>query len=181
MNRRNLIKTVGLSAIGLATVPWWVDSWSAKTLPASELGLGDEQNQLLTDIVDALIPSSEVPGAKDLEVDKFVKVMVADCFDKGVQEQFVKGLGKFSESVENSQGKAFGELSIEEKTAVLLSEEAAEVASEEEFKFVSFLKNLTISGYMSSEYVSTEILNYELVPSRWHGSFPVSESIYHNA
>ena len=41
--------------------------------------------------------------------------------------------------------------------------------------FYKTTKGLTIRGYTKSKYVMTNLLVYELVPGRFHGSFPVKD------
>ena len=41
--------------------------------------------------------------------------------------------------------------------------------------FFKATKRLTIQGYTKSKYVMSNLLVYELVPGRFHGSFPVKD------
>lgn len=186
MNRRNLIKALGLSAVGLATVPLWVDSWSASTLPTEGLAMPEDLRDLFSELVGAIIPPTDIPGARELEVDKFILVMLEDCFDADTQKKFIAGLEGFGKMTQESYSTSFPELSVQEQADLLVKMEAAEdipqgTGAESDFQFVSFTKRLTIRGFMSSEYIMKNILNYELVPSRFHGSFPVEQSNYRNA
>lgn len=173
MNRRNLIKVLGVSAVGLATVPLWLDNWTSDSLPDVTSGANKKQKLLLADLTGIIIPVTEIPGARELEVDKFILTMVAGCYEKEIQDQFLEGLGQLDASAKDKFGKDFVDLPDSQKLELseeTLSREAQEAQG---FKFVSFVKGLTIAGYMNSKYVMENIIKYEFVPSRFNGSFKV--------
>lgn len=180
MKRRTLIKTLGISAIGLATIPLWMDSWKAEELPLVGMKLNEENSLLLAELVDAIIPATDTPGAKELQVDRFISVMVADCYDEKVQKKFLMSFQEMELISQEYYNKPFGKTSEAERKELLCALEIAEIAPDKKINFISFIKGLTIAGYMSSAYVMENHTDYEMVPSRFHGSFPVSRSIYSN-
>lgn len=180
MNRRNLLKVLGLSAVGVATVPLWMEGWTTDDLPKNNLELSEGRKHTLSEIVGTIIPSGEVPGAKDLEVNKFVWAMVSGCFEEDIQKQFLDGLDQLQAVAENNYEKPFTELPNKEQIKVLETIAAAET-EEGKINFANFMKDLTISGYMNSQYVMENLKKYEFVPGRFHGSFPLENSIYSNA
>lgn len=181
MNRRTLIKTLGISAVGLATVPLWIDSWTTEDLPEDDGFLTGEQRLQLTAIVDTLIPGTDTPGAKELEVEKFISVLVRDCYNEEVKTEFLAGFDEVNSYSNRLYNDDFIKITEPERNDVICSLEAMETAAGKNINFVSFVKGLTISGYMSSRYIMEGHLDYEFVPSRFNGSFPVSQSIYSNA
>ena len=44
-----------------------------------------------------------------------------------------------------------------------------------EKSFIQLVKGLTIKGYLSSEYVMTNLRIYEYAPARYHGCVPVKK------
>lgn len=66
---------------------------------------------------------------------------------------------------QKSFGKPFGEGDATQRTALLtqLSQDPAQK------DFYSLVKGLTVRGYMSSEYVMTNLTHYEYMPGRYHG------------
>lgn len=181
MNRRNLIKTLGISAVGLATVPFWIDSWTAEDLPENDGFLTGDQQLQLSELINAIIPESDTPGAKELGVDKFISVMVRDCYNEEVKAEFLAGFGELNSFSEDLYGNSLIQVTGAERNDVLCTLEAYETPSDKKMNFVAFVKSLTIAGYMSSKYVQENLLDYEMAPSRFHGSFPVNQSIYTNA
>lgn len=181
MKRRDLLKTLGLSAVGLATVPFWLDAWSTETLPTNQLEVSEDQKKLLSLLVATIIPPTDTPGAVELGVDKFILTMVADCYDTDAQASFKAGFATLDETAKERYAKDFTRMTDEERVELLTELESNSEEKARQFHFVAFLKNLTILGYTSSEYIQKNIMKFELVPSRFHGSFPIENSIYRNA
>ncbi|WP_424492770.1 gluconate 2-dehydrogenase subunit 3 family protein [Salinimicrobium sp. GXAS 041] len=181
MKRRNLLKVLGLSAVGVATVPLWMDSWSTDDLPADTSEINDEQKLVLAELVDTYIPAGEIPGAKELEVDRFIIAMVDGCFQKDIQKEFLAGFNELEKVSKENFEKPFTELSEKQKIKVITILESAEKNPEKKINFVSFIKDLTVTGYMSSQYILENHLGYEFIPGRFNGSFPVEKTVYTNA
>lgn len=181
MNRRNLLKVLGLSAVGVATVPLWMDAWTTDDLPPDTSELNEDQKLELTSMVDTYIPSGDVPGAKELEVDKFVLAMVNGCFQKETQKEFLAGFDELEKTTNEKYGKSFTALSADQRVDCLSDLELVEKDPNKTINFIPFVKQLTITGYMSSQYILENHLGYEFIPGRFNGSFPVEKSVYRNA
>ena len=181
MNRRNLIKILGVSAVGLATTPLWIDSWTEEDIPkTNSLGMTEDDLLLLEGLIDTIIPKTDIPGAQELGVNKFVLTMVGDCYEKQVQDEFLAGFTQVQKCSEENYKRSFLELPEFDRVLILESMSQTPKLEEEKINFVNFLKGLTITGFLTSEYVQMNHLYYEMVPSRFNGSMPVSESIYNN-
>jgi hypothetical protein len=181
MNRRNLLKALGLSAVGVATVPLWMDAWTSDDLPSDTTQLNEDHKLVLAAMVDTYIPSGEIPGAKELEVDQFIVAMVGGCFQKETQKEFLAGFNDLHEISSEAYGNSFNKLSASQRVELLSQLESTEKDPDKTINFVPFIKDLTISGYMSSKYIMENHLGYEFVPGRFNGSFPVEKSVYRNA
>lgn len=181
MNRRTLIKTLGISAVGLATVPLWMEAWTEDDLPAVDSELTEDERAQLAALVEVIIPATDSPGAKELGVDKFILTMVADCYEKEIQQEFKDGFTQIDDSCEDQYKKSFLQLNDDQRKEIILHLLSLQKPEGKNINFVGFVKDLSIGGYMSSEYVLTNFLNYEFVPSRWNGSFPVEQAVYNNA
>jgi len=69
--------------------------------------------------------------------------------------------------------KPFVECDAKQKLAVL--NKMANSENSDEKGFVRLVKNLTIQGYLNSEYVMTNLRIYEFIPARYHGCVPVKK------
>ena len=171
MQRRAALKTFALSIGSTLILPSWANAWSRETLHQSTSSLSSSQEALLAEIVDTIIPKTDTPGAKDLNVDKFVTLMVADCYDAKAQDTFSKGIVNVDAIAKKEFSKSFAEVDAKQKLAVL--DKMANGDNETDKGFIRLVKNITIQGYLNSEYVMTNLRIYEFIPGRYHGCVPV--------
>ncbi|GAA4405788.1 lactose 3-dehydrogenase subunit gamma LacC [Nibrella viscosa] len=157
---------------GLMSLPAWADGWNKASVASLPPFLTPAQDALLADIVETIIPATDTPGAKALGVHSFIQKMVADCYEKSVQDNVTKGLATVESLAKQTAGKPFGSLDETQRIALLKQLEQAIDADQK--SFYRLVKSLTIQGYMTSEYVMTNITKYEMVPGRYHGCVPVA-------
>jgi hypothetical protein len=172
MQRRKSIKNIALLAGGLIALPSWAKAWSLETLPPMALPpLPIAEGNTLALIIEAIIPESETKGAKSLGVPAFINTMLADCYEKKVVENVEKSLTRVEGIAQAKFQQGFAALPMAQKQALLLEIEKGE---DKDLKdFYSLIKNLTIQGYTTSEYVQTTFLKYEMVPGHYYGCVPV--------
>ncbi len=170
MKRRNVLKSMAVAVGGAVALPSWASQWAAEQLPTHSF-LSNATSTLLATVVETIIPKTDTPGATDLGIGPFVEKMVADCYSKTVQEHFAKGLMQVDALAQTRYNKGFVQCDTAQKIAVL---KAFENHSDTQLKeFYGLVKQLTILGYMNSEYVMNNITHYEMVPGRFHGCVPV--------
>ncbi|CAA9274574.1 MAG: Gluconate 2-dehydrogenase subunit 3 family protein [uncultured Cytophagales bacterium] len=170
MQRRVALKNMA-AAVGLMSLPAWASGWSKTTVATAPTVLSPNQEALLAEIVETIIPATDTPGAKELGIHQFVQKMVADCFDKKVQEVFARGLTNVEATARKNGAASFAALDPAGRTALLQGLEAGGGEGKECFGLV---KGLTIRGYLTSEYVMTNLTKYEMMPGRYHGCVPVA-------
>ncbi len=176
INRRILLKQMMLASAGAVLLPSCVfDSKKMAAIPLHNLQLTGNQEELLTEIIDTIIPKTDTPGAKELGIPKFVLVMIDDCANKEDQALFIKGLDGIDAFAKEKIGKSFVKGLAKEREDVLASIEAKKgTISPEVEKAFGSIKGLTIWGYTGSEYVMTNYYKFEFVPGRFHGCVSVS-------
>ncbi len=170
MQRRNLLKTVALGFGGLVSLPAWAESWNQNSFSVN-LNFSSSEDALLGEIVDAILPETSTPGAKSLGVHKLIQKIVTDCQGKDAENKLIANLGKLEDLSKSTQGAAFTALPADKKLAFLKSLEKSENADMK--ALYGQLKRMTIDGYMKSEYVMMNILQYEYAPARWKSCVPV--------
>ena len=52
------------------------------------LVLSDEQDNLIIDIADTILPRTASPSASDVKVDRFIDLLLHDVFDEEVKQKF---------------------------------------------------------------------------------------------
>jgi Ca2+-binding EF-hand superfamily protein len=172
MQRRSAIKNIALTIGGAMILPSWANAWDRESLQNSRF-ISPSQDAFLAEIVETIIPKTNTPGAKDLNVHQFVQRMVKDCYDKKAQETFSKGFDLVDTSTKSNFSKMFLECDAKQRLEVLNKMSKSENSDEK--NFVQLVKGLTIQGYLKSEYVMTNIKKYEFAPARYHGCVPVKK------
>lgn len=90
-----------------------------------------------------------------------------DCLDKATQELFRKGLSATDDVAQAYINKPFLEGTPTERLVILKQMSQSSDATQK--GFVALVKNLTIRGFMTSEYVMTNISHFEMAPARYKG------------
>lgn len=132
----------------------------------------------LGDLAEAILPKTSTPGAKEAGVGAFIPVMIRDCYTEIDQKSFLDGLNKVDERSTKDFNKKFQELSNEERLQFVntLDKEAKEYQKNKETEdpnhFFTMLKQLTLTGFFTSEVGMTQALRYVKVPGKFDGDYP---------
>jgi hypothetical protein len=170
MERRVALKSMAAAMGAMVSLPVWASGWNNASLGKVEFSaLG--QAETLKGAVEAIIPKTDTPGAGELGVATFVQRMVTDCYDKKTQDAFAKGIDNLDAQSKKTFQKSFSDITNAQQLQLL---QEAEKSTDPDTKgFFGLLKSLTIQGYMSSEYVMTNLTHFEFIPARYHGCVPV--------
>jgi hypothetical protein len=174
MQRRNALKQLGIMVSGAMLLPACVGNTpsSETTIALRSIHLDGDQENFLKAFAECLIPTTDTPGAGALNIHHFVMRMVDDCYDETTQQQFIKGLTDFISGFKRVYETPFLAATTKDQQAYLSSIEAGTITVDrvEDLKAFYFLaKQLTIRGYVGSEYVMTEVYGYTMIPGRFDG------------
>lgn len=167
MKRRTALKNVLFSAAGMLTLPAWGNSWNSASFKQTTSIFTENQAQILDILVDALIPSSEIIGAKDLGTSAFINKMLADCYEKNVQENFKIGLESAEKLTKETFSKSLSDCDKLQRNELLIKLSVS--ADTQQKDFFSLLKQFTVLAYTTSEYVLTKHYNYVMAPGHYYG------------
>ncbi len=170
MKRRIALQQLALATSGLLALPAWANAWTPASVRATASRLAPAETSILTELVDTLIPASDSLGAKALGVPDFVQKMLADCYEPAVQQKVATGLTGIDTLANERFGRSFLACDATQRASVLTQLETSTDASRKEF--YSLVKNLTIQGYTTSEYVLTTFLHYTMIPGHYYGCVP---------
>lgn len=170
MERRIAVKHMALLTGSVLALPGWANAWTKAVVATDQTLLNPTQTATLTEFIDTLIPASDTLGAKALNVPDFVQKMLADCYEPTVQQQVREGLDAVNAVATASCSQSFMACDTPQRLDVLTKMEAAPDARRKEF--YTLIKNLTIQGYTTSEYVMTRFLNYTMIPGHYYGCVP---------
>ncbi len=158
MQRRNVIKSLGIGLLGIGQIPAWATNWNKKDFNE---GL-TENTALFEKIVDCLIPETKTPGAKSIGAHVYVEKVIKDCYSASIQSEVKSTLDNLNKEAASKYQKTFGLLDDLQAIEILKGNEVNK-------KTILFLKNLTIRSYTSSEYYLTTHKNYQMAPAFFYG------------
>lgn len=176
MKRRQALKYLMVVTAGSALLPSCLQQESKSSFLLKNIKLSVEQEKVLAELAETIIPASSTPGAKDTYAHLYALRMVDDCYEKEEQDTFLKGLHGFEAEVKEKYQTTYHKTTKAQQTA-LLTELENKKGKEEVVAFYRMMKNLTIQGYLTSKPVRGDIFNYELVPGRYNGAAPVKNVI----
>lgn len=157
MNRRTAIQQLFILAGGIMIASSCSSDKNKASIELTNIDVSAEEEELLGNVVEAIIPKSDSPGAKELNLHLFVLKMIDDCHGPEDQKRFLDGL----KATKSQKGKATSD--IQGYLNNLPADDA----------FLSLVKKRTIQGYLNSEYVMKNKLIYELVPARYNGALKI--------
>ena len=85
----------------------------------SSFALNPNQEALLDEITEVIMPTTSTPGAKAAKVGSTIQLIMKDCYKPAQQEHFLKGLDAVEAESQKTYSKSFVALPIEQKTAIL--------------------------------------------------------------
>src|ERR1700749_4407209 len=119
MDRRTVIKNLALVVGGAVLLPSCLRKDGTSYVQLKHITLDGDQQQLIADVADTIIPKTTTPGAKDLNLPAFVLKMVDDCYKKKDQQTFITGLSQFDDMVKKKYNNSFSDLTAADREAVL--------------------------------------------------------------
>jgi gluconate 2-dehydrogenase gamma chain len=182
MNRREWLKCMSVLAAGAVTAPSLLavfDAHAAAQTPGEEPPFfSPTQTDLVSAVVDIIIPRTDTPGALDAGVPRFIDQMFKDVYAKDDQQRYLKSLAAF----EHANPKPFLQRDAAQRKALvsklhskaLADKKIADSASPA--NFVLMTKKLTMMGFFLSQPGCTQVLQYIAVPGAYHADIPLSQA-----
>jgi len=174
MTRRDALKRAAL-LIGVALTPSLItNALQAAAAPGAQAAfLSPAQLELVTAMVERILPRTDTPGATDVGVPAFVNLMLANYSTASEQQVFTAGLDEVNAASLAAHAQPFVKVSAAQQDALLVK--IAVASQKKEKTFFHQLKELTVVGYFTSEIVGRTVLHYDPVPGRFQGCVPISE------
>lgn len=135
----------------------------------------------LDEVAETILPATNTPGAKEAKVAEFMKVMVTDCYEAKDQTIFMDGIKKLDEASKKANSKSFMEADAKQRHDLLvtLDKEAKDYEKakkqDEPKHYFTMMKELTLTGFFTSEVGATKALRYVAVPGKFEGSVPYTK------
>lgn len=203
MNRRDALMRVAMLAGATMTLPALADTLEAsaarRTLTGKPVFFTADQDMTVAELADTIIPTTSTPGAKAARVNEIIDVILKDCYKEADQKRFLEGLAHTNKLSQDAYGKAFAQLDPTQRIEIVKKLEAdakqqkTQMASMQtagaqadaqtprergrsgnnSSPFFTILKDLTLTGYFTSEIGCTQALEYVAVPGRYDGCVPL--------
>ncbi len=194
---------VALLAGATASLPALADTLEAsatrRALTGKPVFFTADQDATIAELADTIIPTTKTPGAKAAKVNEIIDIIVKDCYREPEQKAFVEGLAHTNKLSQDAYGKAFAQLDSPQRIDIVKKLEAeakqqrADMANAKKVQagaaqndvqlpkekqksttpFFVMLKDLTLTGYFTSEIGATQALEYVAVPGRYDGCVPL--------
>jgi len=177
MKRRTALRYLFVIAGGTAVLPSCLHKESKASILLKNMSLTAEEENMLAEFAETLIPASATPGAKDTYAHLHALRMMDECYDKDARQKFTKGLKDVEDMVKKAHNTSFLNATPAQRAGILTALEKKN-ATEDALQFYKLMKNLTIQGYLTSKPVLGDIFHYELVPGRYIGAFPVKTTLH---
>lgn len=168
ITRREWVKGMALATLGT------VAFYDAKSISPTRFNFTIAEDQTLELIMGAIIPESSIPGAVSLGVPVFVKTMMKDCYEAKAQQSFKNVMGEIPKLFLNENKKEISIATESEKEQFIFQMEKGKHGVDAQ-KTLATLKGLTIQGYMSTEYIMVNHLNYQMAPGFFNGCAPIKK------
>ncbi len=180
MNRRELLQRASVlvsgSILGVDSLLAKNINWDNMEAELSAKGIGlfsKKQVQLLNEVADTIIPTTDTPGAKDAKTGQFIAVIVSDCYEPADQKRFLDGLTSLENDCKAKTGKSFMKCTAQERQSFLSELDTAQKAyhkskkKEDPAHYFRTMKDLTLWGYFTSEIGATQALRFVEYPGKY--------------
>jgi gluconate 2-dehydrogenase gamma chain len=189
MQRREVVRYLG-AALALPFLPKNTDlaiklgrDFHRRLEEGSFRTLNRDQQALVTEIAELIIPETDTPGATQMKVPEFIDLILTERADDKEKSAFLTGLSDIDAKASALGAARFVHLTPAQKTELLTQLDAAregatgiEAAGSAGATFAR-LKMLTVYGYFTSEYVQEKILHRQMYFPRYEGNVPFTPAV----
>lgn len=184
MDRRTALKQVAFimgGTLSMSVVSGVLSGCQATSNPAYVPEFfSPEQYDIVSAIASRIIPKTSTPGAIEVGVPQFIDVMLKDVFKPKEQEAMAEGLAELESKSNAAHSKGFAALTDEEKDELIseieaLAFEQRENGTAKGKPFYMMMRELTLTGYFTSEAGSKEALAFLAIPGKLEGCIPYEE------
>ncbi|TRX46392.1 gluconate 2-dehydrogenase subunit 3 family protein [Fulvivirga sp. M361] len=182
MNRRVALQRTALAlgfTISTSTAGMLLKSCTSreeKNIPTNILS--PIQAKLVDELNECILPTTDTPGAKTLQVVKFVDLMLEEVFSEEKRTSFLKELNAFAQVAQSNLGSPFYESTFESQNTFLqtwVNEHVAVDQDSSQRTFFQTLKEVAMLGYYASEQIGENILPYNPIPGNYDGCVDLEE------
>ena len=177
VNRRQALKAGGVALGGLFMLSSGVlvaCSKDANKAPATTVVLSREQQDLVEEVADTLLPkTASSPGAREAGAGAAINLLLSDCYEPPAQQRIVDGLKNLELRSHMRFHQPFGKLTREQREEMLRALSVEGKAAAPDTYWFPLMRELATRAYFSSEVGMTKALRYVMVPGKFDGCIPL--------
>lgn len=180
MNRRNAIKRTSIimgASLSTGTLAGLVAGCKAeKQLDWQPVFLSRDEARTLSALTDTILPKTETPSASEVGVPEYIDDVVGNFWSEEDQANLKASITQVNKWANDQFGHSYERLPEDQQVQLMdqLVDEARNYSGQSP-PFFQQLKELTYSGYFSSEVIGEQVLAYDPVPGEYIGDLPVDE------
>lgn len=192
MDRRKALKNIGIGFGAITVTPTVVSLMqSCQTNPSGWMPaqFSKDQFQVVSQLMDLIIPTTDIPGAIDLQLPQFLDGYVGLIMNDKAQQKLKSSLDQLIAVALKDTGKsATSELNREDLDAQLAKYLRADESTMQVWKndadspeavaqgFAVQLRSLTINAFKTNEYIGENVLAYVPIPGQQKGCVDLMEA-----
>ena len=134
----------------------------------------DAQRALVDALVERIIPTTDTPGAMEAGVTGYIEMIIDEFYGSAEREEFLGDLQAADAYAGEQYGAPFAGLNAEQQDAIISLAEQQQLGDAGD-TFFDTIKQLTVTGYYTSEIGMTVEQVYLPVPGRYDGEYPYAE------
>jgi hypothetical protein len=183
MQRREVVRFLG-AALALPFLPRGAEA-------AIQLGkslherLGDvpfrtlnrDQQALVTNIAEMIIPETDTPGATSVKVPEFIDLILTEWAGDDERAAFLAGLGDIDARAAAMGSPRFVGLPAAKKIELMTALDTATTENTGAVLAFRRLKALTVYGYFTSKPVEQDILKVQMFFNGYQGNVPFTPAV----
>jgi len=137
----------------------------------------DSERAAVSALSEIIIPTTDTPGAIEAGVPDYIEFMLSAWYDKEERTRFLIGIKQVNAYAAAYEGADFAELDADKQTEIVqrLHDGRMPIMKQGGNLFFEHIKQLTLSGYYTSEVGMTVERIYQPVPGKFDGFYPYSE------
>ncbi|MEX0719216.1 MAG: gluconate 2-dehydrogenase subunit 3 family protein [Balneolaceae bacterium] len=139
----------------------------------------EAQAKTLSIVSDIIMPETDTPAASALGVPKFIEDIVGKIWEPQHQERFMEGFEFFLERAKDDLRMDFNDASEIMQTAFVKKRHRQIFGGDVDWSqrpFLWSMKELTITGYCTTEIGATQLLQYQAIPGGYKPCISLEEA-----
>lgn len=183
MKRREVLKNLGLATGFVVASPSLISllqSCTAETKTWTPLFLSVDEGVVLTNLVDIMLPKTDIPSATEVNVPQFIDKYIHEVLDDESQAQVKTAFGTIMSILKPNAETKIEKVTQDDYKALLDnhmlikdevdSEREANPESKDMTKseFLNHLKWMTINAYKTSQEIGENVLVYDPIPGAYY-------------